>query len=225
MACRARQVISASTQPPPMVPTMRPSGYTTILAPAFWGVDPCVATTVTSAAGWPPFSAARAASRTSLIAGRIPPGPRGADAAPQPGRRQRLLRLWCRVDLATGPLMHPLHDEGAQEVAEDEAADLLPGRIHVQLGEPQRGHDEDHGEDDPQGRPAAGSSVVVHALSSGRVQPGVRAGRPALDVVPVVVLGVDVRERGRGHARRLGKMAAHDVTGPAVAHEGAQFLP
>ena len=69
MAWRARQVISASTQPPPMVPTMRPSAYTTILAPAFCGVEPSVETTVTSAAGSPPCSAASAASNTSLIKG------------------------------------------------------------------------------------------------------------------------------------------------------------
>src|SRR3954471_704759 len=48
-----------------MVPTMRPSPNTSILAPTRCGVDPVVATMVTSAAGSPRSSAAATAAKTS----------------------------------------------------------------------------------------------------------------------------------------------------------------
>ena len=50
-----------------MVPTMRPSAYTTIFAPAFWGVEPSVAVTVTSAAFSPVWVAWSAAAKTSFM--------------------------------------------------------------------------------------------------------------------------------------------------------------
>src|SRR3954463_15087031 len=48
-----------------MVPTMRPSPNTSILAPTRCGVEPVVATMVTSAAGSPRSSAAATAAKTS----------------------------------------------------------------------------------------------------------------------------------------------------------------
>src|SRR6202140_161204 len=48
-----------------MVPTIRPSPNTSILAPTRCGVDPCVATIVTSAAGSPRSSASATAAKTS----------------------------------------------------------------------------------------------------------------------------------------------------------------
>src|SRR5260221_14764531 len=74
MAWRARHVISASTHPPPMVPTMRPSAYTTILAPAFCGVEPSVEIPVTRAAFSPVWVACSGAAKTSFIARRIADG-------------------------------------------------------------------------------------------------------------------------------------------------------
>ena len=52
---------------PPMVPIVRPSGNTSILAPARCGVDPFDRTTVTSATGSPRRSASAAAARTSSL--------------------------------------------------------------------------------------------------------------------------------------------------------------
>src|SRR5947209_16258931 len=48
-----------------MVPTIRPSEYTSILAPTRCGVDPVVETIVTSAAGSPRSSASATAAKTS----------------------------------------------------------------------------------------------------------------------------------------------------------------
>src|SRR5437773_4197217 len=48
-----------------MVPTVRPSANTSILAPTRWGVDPVVDTIVTSAAGSPRSSASETAAKTS----------------------------------------------------------------------------------------------------------------------------------------------------------------
>src|SRR5215471_2599840 len=59
MASRAR----------PIVPTIRPSGKTSILAPVRCGVEPLARTIVTSAAGSPRSSADAAAGRTSSFIG------------------------------------------------------------------------------------------------------------------------------------------------------------
>jgi hypothetical protein len=48
-----------------MVPTIRPSPKTSIFAPTRCGVDPVVATIVTSAAGSPRSSASATAAKTS----------------------------------------------------------------------------------------------------------------------------------------------------------------
>src|ERR1041384_997325 len=50
-----------------MVPAMRPSGYTSILAPTRCGVDPCAATMVTSATSSPRSSALTSSVRTSWL--------------------------------------------------------------------------------------------------------------------------------------------------------------
>src|SRR5438477_12751753 len=189
MAWRARQVISASTHPPPMVPTMRPSGYTTILAPAFCGVEPSVEMTVTRAAFSPVRAARSAASKTSFIGGRI------ADGGRQSVRRHPLR-----------PLADPLHREAAQEVPEHEAADLGPGRLHVELPQPQRARDEDGREDEPERGPAATPSFFHHGSRLSQLPPPVRRARAsvrrpgALSQGPVVLRGVDVAELREGEA-------------------------
>src|SRR5205814_7467033 len=48
-----------------MVPTVRPSANTSILAPTRWGVEPCADTIVTSAASSPRSSASVSAVKTS----------------------------------------------------------------------------------------------------------------------------------------------------------------
>src|SRR4051812_19780347 len=50
-----------------MVPDIRPSGYTSILAPTRCGVDPCAATMVTSATSSPRSSALTSSLRTSWL--------------------------------------------------------------------------------------------------------------------------------------------------------------
>src|SRR6185295_20250353 len=54
-----------------MVPTMRPSPKTSIFAPTRCGVEPCVATIVTSAAGSPRSSASATAANTSRFTRRL----------------------------------------------------------------------------------------------------------------------------------------------------------
>src|SRR4029077_2091799 len=49
MTSRAARIASASTQPPPSVPTHFPESSSTSLAPATCGVLPCVRTTVATA--------------------------------------------------------------------------------------------------------------------------------------------------------------------------------
>src|SRR5215467_13029788 len=54
-----------------MVPTIRPSPKTSILAPTRWGVEPRADTIVTSAAGSPRSSASATAAKTSWFTHRI----------------------------------------------------------------------------------------------------------------------------------------------------------
>src|SRR4051812_5078275 len=76
-----------------MVPTMRPSAKTSILAPTRCGVDPVVETMVTSAAGSPRSSASVTAEKTSwfteaIIAADANPGGQ-AGSAGRAGRAGR----------------------------------------------------------------------------------------------------------------------------------------
>src|SRR5262245_27454871 len=82
---------------------MRPSPYTSIFGPARWGVDPSVATTVTSAAGVPSRSARNAASKTSCIGSEYQSGS-GDDTTLAGARRARDHRAIGRRERARDAL-------------------------------------------------------------------------------------------------------------------------
>src|SRR5437867_7464115 len=65
-----------------MVPTIRPSAKTSILAPTRCGVEPVVETIVTSAAGSPRSRAAATAAKTSRFTRTIIGGPGGSGGSP-----------------------------------------------------------------------------------------------------------------------------------------------
>src|SRR5438309_9332415 len=94
-----------------MVPTIRPSEYTSILAPTRCGVEPVVETIVTSAAGSPRSSAADTAAKTSrFICGDYRSGrpggpgrsggPGGPDRSHQVGRARQVGRVVAQVTKA-----------------------------------------------------------------------------------------------------------------------------
>src|SRR5438067_7672444 len=86
-----------------MVPTIRPSEYTSILAPTRCGVDPVVDTIVTSAAGSPRSSAAATAAKTS---------------------RFICLDYSCRSAKASRSLRSALHPKGARGFSRASAVEL-----------------------------------------------------------------------------------------------------
>ena len=65
----AAAVAASASAPPPTVPSIRPSGWTIMRAPAARGAEPAVRTTVTRAARAP--SASKAASRANRDASAI----------------------------------------------------------------------------------------------------------------------------------------------------------
>src|SRR6266566_7264486 len=113
-----------------MVPEIRPSGYTSILAPTRCGVEPCAATMVTSATSSPRSSAFTSSVRTSWLiglsyrTGRLKPAPQSyvGTAFRRPSKIIRSpIKDLVRPRRDPNSRNRPQHEDVARRDAVDEA--------------------------------------------------------------------------------------------------------